>query len=141
MKAVLVDERVERVLLALERLHRERGDEAAGGPRAFGADETLAGKGGQELRAVDQREPLLHLQLDRDAALRLDDLHGGLEGLRLLVVPHQPLAHQPKRQVCQRHQIARRANRALARDARDAVFVEEVDHALDGLPADAAAAL
>ena len=82
------------------------------------------------LGAVEQCQALFAGQMDRLPALGTEHLGTGDD-----TAVHLDLAqtHQGQAQVCQRHQVARCAERALTIDDGADALVEEVNQALDGV--------
>jgi hypothetical protein len=123
---------VERHRRALERLQRQRdGDDGRVEHAARVAQRQAAGRGHQ-VRPVDQRQPLLGLELDRrepGAPQRGGARHP------LAVDERLALADQDQREMGERRQVARRSDRAAARDDRHDAALEQRQQQLDELDA------
>ena len=135
----LAGERAERLDLrheadarALQRLDGERARDVRGLGDPAGADEPERADGAHELGPVDEREPLLRLQADRLEA-------GARERVRpweeLALEACRPLAHERKREMGERREIPRGADRAAARHDGQHSLVQAVEQELDGLDA------
>ena len=103
-----------------------------------GANEPERAERGHELRAVDQREPLLRREHDR-----LEADGGERVGARqpLSVDPGLALADERQRQVGERREVARRPDRAAGGHVRDDAAVQALEQELDRLDPRARVAL
>ena len=134
LAAQVVQPRVERHGGALERLERQRDGDDRGVEDAPGLAQGQPAGGGHQVRAVDQGEPLLggeHDGLEARARQRRRAGHplAGELGLAL--------ADQHEREVRERREVARGADRPAARDHRDDAALQQPEQQLDQLHADA----
>ena len=124
---------VERDGRALERLQRQRqrdDRDVEQAPRV--ADRQAAGRRHQ-VRAVDERQPLLGLQRHRLEA-RARQRRGAVQALAVEL--GLALADEHERDVGQRSEVARRSDRALGRHHGDDAALEHRQQQLDDLLAD-----
>ncbi len=120
--------RIEGVVAPLERLERAGARDVGGGRQRLRLQERERPDREDHLGAVDQRQPFLRLQpegLDPDPAQGVGRRHPRA------AQPHLPLSDEAERQVRQRRQVAAGADRALLRDDRQEVGVQEVQERLD----------
>ena len=119
----------ERLGAAVEGFERQGADGIGPLAEPLGLDHGPNAVGAHELRAVEQRQPLLGLQLDG-----LPPHFGQHLRSRAHLALMLDLAEPEKRQahVGQRRQVARSTERTLLIDNREYVVVEEVDKTLDG---------
>jgi hypothetical protein len=103
-----VDARVERPVAAARRIDGERADDERRLEHGLEREERVQRQCGRDLRAVDERQPLL-----RGEAQRSDAGVG-----QRAAVQEGALADQRQRQVRQGREVARRADRALLGDGR-----------------------
>ncbi len=123
-----VDASVERLDRALDRLERQRARHQAGRERVFGGEQACQCQCRRYLGAVQQRQALLGSELERLQAgmrQRLDRRQAAAVDDRLAD------ADQRARQMRQRGQVARRAHRALGRNARRDAVVGQRQQRLD----------
>ncbi len=130
MRAHALDPRVERARRALQRLEAHRAHDVGQRREALRLHDGEPPDRHHHLRAVDQREPLLRSEGEgRQAALvqRLRARQQRAVHVRLA------LADEHRRQMRERREVPARPDRALTRDARDHVGVEEGDERFDDL--------
>ena len=134
MTANVLDAGIERGVAAEARVDRHRAGDERGGQRALRREHSGERQRRRHLRAVEQREPLLGHQLERFQARR---------GERVGARQHAPadarlaLADQHRREMRERRQVARRADRPLRRNARHDAGVRDVHDQVDDFPAHA----
>ncbi len=129
-RAQRLDLRHEADARALQRLDGERARDVRGLGDPAGADEPQRADGAHELRPVDEREPLLRLQADRLEAGARERVR---PGEKLALVACRPLAHEGKREMGERREIPRGADRTAARHDGQHSLVQAVEQELDGL--------
>ena len=119
----------ERLDAPVESVERQRPDAVGPLAQAAGLDQRPDAVGAHELRTVEQRQPLLGLELDRlPPQLRQ---HAGSRAHSPLVF-HFAQPQQRQAHVGQRRQVARCAQRTLLVDHGQDVVVEKVDQPLHG---------
>ena len=126
----LVDLRQERRARPLQRLDRDRAGDVRGPRQPSRPHEPEREHRGHELGAVDEREPLLRLQLH---GLETDPRERVRARQPLAVDPRLPFADERQREMRERREVARGADRATARHDRQHASVEEREEQLDGL--------
>ena len=114
-RAERVDLRQEARARALQRLERERARDVGDLGEPPRPHEPERAERGHELRAVDEREPLLRLEPIGSSPTRASASRAGQE---LAVDPRLALADERQREVRERREVAARADRAAARDVR-----------------------
>ena len=129
-----VDARIEGRARAERGLHGEAAAHGGGGEQVLGLEEAAQRVGGGHLGAVQERQALLGRQgqrLQPGERERLARLQPAAAMARLA------LAEQHQRHVGERREVARGAHRALGRDQRVNLGVEQRDQRVDDLAADA----
>src|SRR5438094_6216531 len=101
---------------ALQRLERHGARDVRGPREPVRPDEAERPHCGHELRPVDERQPLLRLEHGR---LEPDLDERVAAGEALPVDPGLALADERQRQVCERREVAARADRTSTRDMWD----------------------
>jgi hypothetical protein len=124
--------------LVLEPCEREGAGDVGDLRETPGPDEAERADRGHELRAVDQRQALLRLELERLQPGARERLRPG-EALALH--PRLSLADEGQREVRERSEVAARADGAAARDVRQDTLVQAAEQELDRLYARARVAL
>src|SRR5690242_9185535 len=119
-----MDLRQERVARSLQRLERQSARTVRCTREPLSAHETERALRRHELRAVDQRQPLLRDQLHR---LEPGPPQRLVAGEQLALVPGGAFADERQREVRERREIARRADRAARRDERQYAPVEALE--------------
>ena len=131
LAAQLMDARVERPVAAARRVDRQRADDERGFEHRLEGEERVQRQRGRDLGAVDQREAFLGTETQRRDARLLQHV-----GRRPTCFSFQTFTFPDQRQgeVRQRRQVARGADRALARHIRHEAGVvhreQGVDHRL-----------
>ncbi len=125
----LVHGGVERLHTAVESLQRHGADPVGGAAQPPGPDERPDTVGAHELRAVQQGQSLLRLELNGAPPLRLQHLGSGND---LPFILHLAQTEQRQAQVGQRCQVARGAQRPLLIDDGEDIGVEKIGQTLDG---------
>ena len=123
---------------ALQRLDAHRRSHGRGTHEALGAQQDQHADGRHLLGAVEQRQTLFRLELDRFQAAALERL--GRVNLRAVQL-HAAEADERQCQVRQRREIARGAHRTLRRHDGVNPEAQEVEQALDEQRATAAVAV
>jgi hypothetical protein len=136
LAAQRVDARVEGAVAAARRVDRQRADDQRRLEHRLEGEEGVQRERGRDLRAVDQRQAFLGRQRERRDAGRAQRRVGRHA---LAVLPELALADQRQRQVGERRQVARGADRALRRDPRHEAGVEHRQQRVDHLLAHARA--
>ena len=120
----------ERLDAAVVGLERHRADAVGPVAQFLCAKACPHGKRAHVLRAIEQCQAFLAGQVDGFPALGLEHLSPGDD---LTVHLHLAQTDQRQAQVCQRHQVARGTQRALAVDDGADALVEEVNQSLHGV--------
>jgi hypothetical protein len=126
----LVDALVEWRVAAHRRIDRERARHHRRGEDILGREEAVQRERGGDLRAVEEREPFLRCEREGREARGCETLRGRHHAI---AVAHGADAHQGRGHVRERGQVARRADRALRRDARIDARVQQRHHRVDDL--------
>ena len=131
LAAQLVDARIERAVAAARRVDRERADDERRFEHRLEREQRVQGERGRDLRAVDEREPFLRCQRERREAGAAQ--HVGRR-TALAVDDELAFADQGERQMGERREVARGADRSLRRNERNEAGVvnreERIDHRL-----------
>ena len=131
LAAHIVDARIEGGVRALQRLDREAAGDEAGGEHTLAREQRVEGDGGRDLRPIDEGEPFLGAKVQR---LQLQPLQRFGGGHDLAVEGDPALAEHRGGEVGEGGEIARGADRALRRHARDGVPLQHVEQAIDDEP-------
>ena len=123
---------IERRVAAGETVDRQCADHDRGIEQRFRCEQAVERQRETQLRAVDQREPFLGFERDRFEPRRATHFRA-FE--RASVLQCFAFADQAQRQVRERREIARRADRAAARNHRQHVVVEQREQRIDQLGA------
>ena len=113
---------------ALQRLERERAREIRSRGEATRSNHAERGHRGHELRAVDEREPLLAREPDR---LQPDGAERSGPVQELPVDERLALPDERQRQVCERSEIAARAHGPARGHPRQHAAVQTLEQELD----------
>ena len=123
-----MDARIERRVAAGQTIDSQCADHDRSIEQRFGREQAIERQRETQLRPVDERETFLRLQRDRFEPGGAADF-GAFEAASVL--SGFAFADQAQRQVCERGEIAGRADGAAARDHREHVVVEQREQRVD----------
>ena len=128
-----MDARVEGVVGALEGVDRQRARNHSGREDPFAGEQGVESDGGRHLGAVDQRQALLRSEHQR---LQAEPRQGVCRRDRLAGQDNPALPDQRRAEMGQRREVPGCADRALRRDQRQGIGLEQHQQPLDHLPPD-----